>query len=58
MFPHVSNELIDELNKRFPDKSPSLDENYQELMWRGGQRSIIDFLNRIHEDQLASSLGE
>ena len=52
MFPHVSNELIDELNKRFPDKSPSLDENYQELMWRGGQRSIIDFLNTIHEDQL------
>ena len=58
MFPHVSNELIDELNKRFPDKSPSLDENYQELMWRGGQRSIIDFLNTIHEDQLASSLGD
>ena len=58
MFPHVSNELIDELNKRFADKSPSLDENYQELMWRGGQRSIIDFLNTIHEDQLASSLGE
>jgi hypothetical protein len=58
MFPHVSNELIDELNKRFPDKSPSLDENYQELMWRGGQRSIIKFLNTIHEDQLASSLGE
>jgi len=27
-------------------------------MWRGGQRSIIDFLNTIHEDQLASSLGE
>ena len=58
MFPHVSNELIDELNKRFPDKSPSLDENYQELMWRGGQRSIIEFLNTIYEDQLASSLGE
>ena len=58
MFPYTSEELLKQLDERFPDKSPSIDETYDALMWRGGQRSVVDFLNQIHEDQLASKLGE
>ena len=58
MFPYISNELIDELNVRFPKKSPLEDEDHSQLMWRGGQRSVVELLNQIHEDQLASHLGE
>ena len=58
MFPYINNELIDELNVRFPDKSPTVDESHQQLMWRGGQRSVVDFLTQIHEDQMASQSGE
>jgi hypothetical protein len=58
MFPSITNELIEELNVRFPDKSPTENEDYSQLMWRGGQRSVVDFLLQIHEDQMASQLGE
>jgi len=58
MFPYISNELIEELNVRFPDKSPTENEDYAQLMWRGGQRSVVDFLIQAHEDQMASQIGE
>ena len=58
MFPYITNEVIEELNVRFPDKSPTVNEDYAQLMWRGGQRSAVDFLIQIHEDQVASQLGE
>ncbi len=58
MFPYISNELIEELNVRFPDKSPTENEELAQLMWRGGQRSVVDFLIQAHEDQMASQIGE
>ena len=51
MFPYTSEELLNELDKRFPEKSPTLDETYETLMWRGGQRSVIQFLRQQFEDQ-------
>ena len=58
MFPYITNEVIEELNVRFPDKSPTENEDYAQLMWRGGQRSVVDFLIQAHEDQMASQIGE
>ena len=58
MFPYISNELIDELNSRFPDKAPEYLEQHNMLMWRGGQRSVVDFLTTIHAEQTAAKLGE
>jgi hypothetical protein len=58
MFPLVSKELLEELNRRFPIRSPELDEQHSELMWRGGQRSVVDFLETIYAEQEASRLGE
>jgi len=58
MFPLVSKELIEELDSRFPNQAPLLEEDYAKLRWRGGQRSVVEFLIKIHEDQIASQLGE
>lgn len=58
MFPLVSNELIKELEERYPEKSPRPDERYEDLMWRGGQRQVVNFLKMINEDQASSQLGE
>lgn len=58
MFPLVTKELLEELDTRFPDRSPQPDEDYPGLRWRGGQRSVVEFLKQIHEDQIASQLGE
>jgi hypothetical protein len=58
VFPYVSKELIEELNNRFPQRSPEWDESYEHLMWRGGQRSVVEFLTTICEEQdLASTTG-
>ena len=51
MFPYTSEELLNELDERFPEKSPTLNETYETLMWRGGQRSVIQFLRQQYEDQ-------
>lgn len=58
MFPLVNKDLLEELNNRFPAKSPDKDEAYIDLMWRGGQRSVVDFLNTIYEEQETSRLGD
>lgn len=58
MFPHISNELMEELNQRFPNKSPDISETHADLLWRGGQRSVVDFLQKIFEEQSSSQLGE
>ena len=58
MFPLIPKDLIIELNRRFPNQSPQIGETHQDLIWRGGQRSVIDFLNKAFEEQDASRLGE
>ena len=58
MLPLIPKDLLDELNRRFPNQSPQDGEIYQGLIWRGGQRSVIEFLNTVFEEQEASRLGE
>lgn len=58
MFPLIPKDLLNELNRRFPNQSPQNDETHNELLWRGGQRSVVQFLNNMFEDQEASRLGE
>ena len=56
MFPYVSEELLNELEERFPNQSPQKDETHQQLMWRGGQRSVIEFLRTQYEQQTKNQL--
>lgn len=57
MFPYISEELLNELEERFPNQSPQLDETHQQLMWRGGQRSVVEFLRRQFEEQTKRQLN-
>tara|TARA_Y100000022_G_C13082267_1_gene298291 strand:+ start:260 stop:436 length:177 start_codon:yes stop_codon:yes gene_type:complete len=58
MLPLIPKDLLDELNRRFPNQSPQNGETHNDLIWRGGQRSVIEFLNKVFEEQDASRLGE
>ena len=58
MFPLVTSELINELEKRYPEQSPQKEESLDALMWRGGERGVVAFLKMINEDQASSQLGE
>jgi hypothetical protein len=44
-FPPLSKELIEEMNKLFPELSADLKWSEKEVWFRSGQRSIIRFLN-------------
>ena len=50
MFPYITDEVIEELNVRFPDKSSTANEDYAQLIWRGGQRSVTQFLRQQFEE--------
>lgn len=42
--PHTVDELIDMLDEVYPNKSPMINENFEQLIYRGGQRSVVDFI--------------
>lgn len=50
-FPEVPLTLLEALEERFPERSPRKGESMEDLMWRGGCRSVIAFLRSIHENQ-------
>lgn len=49
-FPHIPNDLLDELEKRFPDRMPDLQDNLDHIRVAQGQVSVIRFLK--HQFQL------
>lgn len=49
-FPPVPDALLKKLNEVFPHKSPEIGETRDELMWRGGQRALIDWLEIKSQD--------
>jgi hypothetical protein len=57
MFPYISEELLNELEERFPNQSPHLNETHQDLMWRGGQRSVVEFLRGQFEERTSRQLS-
>ena len=59
MFPYISEELLIELDERFPNESARPDETINALMFKGGQRSVVEFLKgKFSEQTERQFLGE
>jgi hypothetical protein len=44
--------LLAELNERFPEQSPQFREDHEMLMWRGGQRDVVMWIqSKVDESQ-------
>lgn len=39
--PTISKALLEAMDRLWPERSPNLSESHADLMWRGGQRSVI-----------------
>lgn len=50
-FPVVSKELLEELEKRFPDRCPELSASIDEIRFKSGQVSVVLFLRSIFDNQ-------
>jgi hypothetical protein len=47
----VTKELLEELEKRFPDRCPEPDLSLDEIRFKQGQVSVVRFLRAHHEAQ-------
>ena len=49
--PDLSSSLIARLEELYPKRFPDLDWSDREIWFKSGQRSVVDFLIQIHEEQ-------
>ena len=49
--PTYAIDLIEELNKSYPNKHPNLSDTEREVWFKAGQRSVVDTLLSIAQDQ-------
>ena len=43
--PELSQDLLDELDRLFPENSPEKNWSEKDCMWKGGQRSVVRYLH-------------
>jgi len=50
-FPAISEALLVELNRRWPERCPDIEWDEKTVWFVSGQRSVIRFLNQIFNEQ-------
>ncbi len=56
VLPTLSQELINKLDKLFPDKCPLLTDTDREVWYKTGQRSVINYLQQTYDEQLQQDI--
>ena len=56
VLPALSQELINKLDKLFPDKCPLLTDTDREVWYKTGQRSVINYLQQTYDEQLKQDI--
>ncbi len=56
VLPALSKDLIDKLDKLFPDKCPLLTDDDRMVWYKSGQRSVINYLQQIYDEQLQDNI--
>ena len=56
VLPVLSKDLIDKLDKLYPDKCPLLTDDDRMVWFKVGQRSVINYLQQIYDEQLQDNI--
>ena len=56
VLPALSKALIDKLDKLYPDKCPLLTDDDRMVWFKVGQRSVINYLQQIYDEQLQDNI--
>ena len=56
VLPALSKDLIDKLDKLYPDKCPQLTDDDRMVWFKTGQRSVINYLQQIYDEQLQDNI--
>lgn len=57
-FPLIPKDLLEALEKRFPERCPDIKQGDREIWWMCGERAVIRFLRQKFEEQNETSLLE
>lgn len=57
-FPHVPADLLEELNKRFPERCAELADSLDTIRQKAGARSVVRFLNEQYARQNENILSK
>ena len=49
VLPENVNDLIELLNKVYPEKSPNLKDDTKTIYFKAGQRDVVNFINTLKE---------
>lgn len=49
--PPISNELVEDLDKRFPEKCPGIEWTDRQIWFYAGQRAVVEFLKKAAKRQ-------
>lgn len=56
VLPALSQDLINKLDKLYPDKCPLLTDDDRMVWFKVGQRSVINYLQQIYDEQLQDNI--
>ena len=56
ILPALSQDLINKLDKLFPDKCPLLTDSDRDVWFKVGQRSVINYLQQTYDEQLQDNI--
>ena len=56
VLPALSKDLIDKLDKLYPDKCPQLTDDDRMVWFKTGQRSVINYLRQIYDEQIEQDI--
>tara|TARA_B100000959_G_scaffold274863_1_gene327344 strand:+ start:97 stop:297 length:201 start_codon:yes stop_codon:yes gene_type:complete len=56
--PPISKELLEELDKLFPERTPEINMDMKEIYFRIGQRSVVRFLHKEKKQQSDNIMEE
>ena len=54
--PALSKDLIDKLDKLYPDKCPLLTDDDRMVWFKVGQRSVSNYVQQIYDEQLQENI--
>tara|TARA_R100000664_G_C2731493_1_gene121943 strand:+ start:541 stop:750 length:210 start_codon:yes stop_codon:yes gene_type:complete len=49
--PDLSSSLIKKLDELYPKRFPDLSWSDREIWFKAGQRNVVDFLKKVHDEQ-------
>lgn len=55
-FPLIPDDLLQALDKSFPDRCPSIKDSDREVWFKAGARSVVNFLKQLQKTQAEKSL--